>query len=146
MLQGWQHKVVAILLYHDCIMTISTRLLQAVNSLFQTCWQLVTSRANTTCWRLVCRLATSCEIFTCVRAGKNQLFTKRLLKLLRIIRIYTKFANFAGLDFPIKFRDQTQSRTQSPRSSWSRNEGLWHNPSHNRTWLVLEVGRNVAIY
>ena len=21
-----------------------------------------------------------------------------------------------------------QSRTQSPRSSWSRNEGLWHNP------------------
>ena len=34
--------------------------------MFQTCWQLVTSRANTTCWRLVCRLATSCEIFTCV--------------------------------------------------------------------------------
>ena len=39
-----------------------------------------------------------------------------------------------------------QSRTQSPRSSSSRNEGLWHNPSHNRIWLVLEVGRNVAIY
>ena len=36
------------------------------NSLFQICWQLATSRANTTCWRLVCRLATSCEIFTCV--------------------------------------------------------------------------------
>ena len=34
--------------------------------MFQTCWQVVTSRANTTCWRLVCRLATSCEIFTCV--------------------------------------------------------------------------------
>ena len=42
-----------------------------------------------------------------LRVGKTQLFTKRLLKLLRVIRIYTKFANFAGLDFPIKFRDQT---------------------------------------
>ena len=35
-------------------LTISTRLLQVVNSLFQTCW------------RLDCRLATSCEIFSCV--------------------------------------------------------------------------------
>ena len=42
-----------------------------------------------------------------LRVGKNQPFTKRLLKLLRVIRIDTKFANFAGLDFPIKFRDQT---------------------------------------
>jgi hypothetical protein len=30
---------------------ISTRLLQVVNSLFQTCWQLGTSSANTTCWQ-----------------------------------------------------------------------------------------------
>jgi hypothetical protein len=43
---------------------ISTRLfIQIVNSLFQTCWQLGTSSANTTCWRLVGRLATRCEIF-----------------------------------------------------------------------------------
>jgi hypothetical protein len=28
---------------------ISTKLLQVVNKLFQTCWQLVTSRANTPC-------------------------------------------------------------------------------------------------
>ena len=34
------------------------------NSLFHTCWQLGTSSANTTCWRLVGRLATRCEIFT----------------------------------------------------------------------------------
>ena len=41
-----------------------------------------------------------------LRVGKI-LFTKRLLKLLRVIRINKKFANFAGLDFPIKFCDQT---------------------------------------
>ena len=23
---------------------------------------------------------------------------------------------------------------------------VWHNPSHNRIWLVLEVGQNVGIY
>ena len=32
---------------------ISTRLLQVVNSSFQTRWQLGTNSANTTCWRLV---------------------------------------------------------------------------------------------
>jgi hypothetical protein len=129
MLQGWRHKVVTILLYHDCIgllgttlqqawwhyqtchkvvltsliqswynknvtrlttqgcnniviswlhrtcwntlatsLIISTRLSEVVNSLFQTCWQLGTSSANTTCWRLVGRLATRCEIFACVNA------------------------------------------------------------------------------
>jgi hypothetical protein len=36
---------------------ISTWLLQVVNFLFQKCWQLGTSSANTTCWRLVGRLA-----------------------------------------------------------------------------------------
>jgi hypothetical protein len=45
---------------------ISTRLLQVVNSLFQTCWQLGTSSAKTTCCQLVGRLATRCEIFACV--------------------------------------------------------------------------------
>jgi hypothetical protein len=50
---------------------ISTSLLQVVNSLFQTCWQLETSSANTTCWRLVGRLATRCEIFTCVPLSSN---------------------------------------------------------------------------
>jgi hypothetical protein len=39
---------------------------KVVNSLFQTCWQLVTSSAQTTCWRLVDRLVTRCEIFACV--------------------------------------------------------------------------------
>jgi hypothetical protein len=47
---------------------ISTRLLQFVNSLFQTCWQLGTSSAKTTCWRLVGRLATRCKIFACVHS------------------------------------------------------------------------------
>ena len=40
---------------------ISTSLLQVVNSLFQTCWELGTSSANTTGWRLVGRLTTRCE-------------------------------------------------------------------------------------
>jgi hypothetical protein len=81
MLQGWRHKVVTILLhapglYWTCWnnlatnLIISTRLLQVVNSLLQTCWQLGTSSANTTCWRLVGRLATRCEIFTRVRPMK----------------------------------------------------------------------------
>jgi hypothetical protein len=75
MSQGRRHKVVTILLYliwlhRTCwnnlaTNLISTRLLQVVNSLFQTCWQLGTSSANTTCWRLVGRLATRCEIFVC---------------------------------------------------------------------------------
>jgi hypothetical protein len=58
MLQGWQHKVVTILLYQACngptcqnnlatSLIISTRLLQLANKLFQTSWQLVTSSANT---------------------------------------------------------------------------------------------------
>jgi hypothetical protein len=68
------YNIVISRLYRTCwnnvatSLIISTRLLQVVNSLFQTCWQLVTSSANTTCWRLVGRLATRCEIFTCVYA------------------------------------------------------------------------------
>ena len=37
----------------------------------------------------------------CTTRGKKTPLTGRLLKLLRVIRIYTKFANFAGLDFRI---------------------------------------------
>jgi hypothetical protein len=87
MLQGWRHKVVTILLYHDWIgqlnsiirtcwnnfatsLIMPSSLLQVVNSLFHTCWQLGTSSANTTCWRLVGRLATRCEIFTRVGGRK----------------------------------------------------------------------------
>jgi hypothetical protein len=71
-LQGWQQgcdNIVISWLYWTCSnnlatsLIISTRLLQVVNSLFHTCWQLGTSSANTTCWRLVGRLATRCEIF-----------------------------------------------------------------------------------
>jgi hypothetical protein len=51
---------------HVTSLIISTRLLQVVNCLFQTCWQLVTSSAKTTCWRLVDELVTRCEIFACV--------------------------------------------------------------------------------
>ena len=51
---------------------ISTRLLQVVNSLFRACWQLGTSSANTTCWRLVGRLATRCEIFACVLISQEE--------------------------------------------------------------------------
>jgi hypothetical protein len=47
----WNNRVTSLI--------ISTMLLQIVNSLFQTCWQLGTSSANNTrCWRLVARLAT----------------------------------------------------------------------------------------
>jgi hypothetical protein len=44
-------------------------LYQACNGLYKLfliCWQLVTSSANTSCWRLVGKLVTRCEIFTCV--------------------------------------------------------------------------------
>jgi hypothetical protein len=53
------HVLFSIYIMHDCIglvgttlqqsLIISTRLLQVVNSLFQTCWKLGTSSANTTC-------------------------------------------------------------------------------------------------
>ena len=47
--------------------------------------------------------------FERVGAEKNQLLTRRLLKLSRVIPVHTEFANFAGLDF-LHFttvRDQT---------------------------------------
>jgi hypothetical protein len=59
MLQGWWHKVVTILLYHDCIRLVGKTLQQVV---VHTCWQLGTSSANTTCWQLVGRLATYVKI------------------------------------------------------------------------------------
>jgi hypothetical protein len=81
LIQSWYNKNVTRLttqgcnniviswLYRTCwnnlatSLIISTRLLQIVNSFFQTCWQLGTSNANTTCWPLVGRLATRCDIF-----------------------------------------------------------------------------------
>jgi hypothetical protein len=59
MLQGCNNIVIS-WLYRTCwnnlatSLIMSSNLLQVVNcSLFQTCWQLGTSSANTTCWRLV---------------------------------------------------------------------------------------------
>ena len=51
-----------------CYITTASDLLeqQIVNSLLHTCWQRGASSANTTCCRLVDRLATSCEIFAFV--------------------------------------------------------------------------------
>ena len=63
---------------------ISTRLLQVVHSLFQNCWQLGTSSANTTCWRLVFgRLATRCETFPCVQKWERLNLFFWILKLSR---------------------------------------------------------------
>ena len=39
---------------------IPTRLLQVVNSLFQTCWQLVTSSAKTACWQICYKMWDFC--------------------------------------------------------------------------------------
>jgi hypothetical protein len=69
-----------LLYHHDCIglvrttlsttsLIISTILLQIVNSLFQTCWQLGTSSANATCWRLLADLLQAVRFF-CV-SNKN---------------------------------------------------------------------------
>jgi hypothetical protein len=80
MTQGCNNIVMS-WLYRTCwnnlltSLIISRRFLQVVNSLFQTCWQLGTSSANTTCWRLVGRLATRCEIFT--RVTKVSVFQFR---------------------------------------------------------------------
>jgi hypothetical protein len=74
-LQGSQHKlgcnsIVISWLYRTYWNNLATTLimpsslLQVVNSLFQTCWQLGTSAVNTTCWWLAGRLATRCEILT----------------------------------------------------------------------------------
>jgi hypothetical protein len=64
------NNIVISRLYRTCwnnlatSLIISTRLLQVVNSLFQTCWQLGISSANTTCWQLVGRLAIRYETKT----------------------------------------------------------------------------------
>jgi hypothetical protein len=71
----------------------STRLLQIVNSLFQTCWQLVTSIAKTTCWRLVDKLVTRCEIFACVwvtQARIQYYITVLRIILLQLFLVITK--------------------------------------------------------
>jgi hypothetical protein len=71
------NNIVISWLYRTCrnnlatSLIISIRLLQVVNSLFQTCWQLVTSSAKTTCWQL-------------------QLLTN-LLQDRRFLRVYAKF-------------------------------------------------------
>jgi hypothetical protein len=83
MLQGWRREVATILLYRTCWNNLTSDIIRLVvtynksdnidkvvptviNKLFQTCWQLGTSSANTTCWRFVGRLATRCEIFAYV--------------------------------------------------------------------------------
>ena len=45
-----------------------------------TCWQLATSSANTTCWRLVSRLAARCKIFT--RASMNLLWFNEVIHVI----------------------------------------------------------------
>jgi hypothetical protein len=61
---------------------------QVVNSLFYTCWQLGTSSANTTCWRLVGRLATRCEIFPLVQSWYNNIVTTLCRNILVISWLY----------------------------------------------------------
>jgi hypothetical protein len=70
MLQGCDNIVMS---YRTCWNNLATSLIiiinkvvATVNNLFHTCRQLGESSANTTCWRLVGRLATRCESFTCV--------------------------------------------------------------------------------
>jgi hypothetical protein len=71
MLQGWWHKVVRILLYHDCIELVGTTLQQdyqkgccnCYNKLFQTCWQLGTSSVNTTCWQTCYKMWDFCFVY-----------------------------------------------------------------------------------
>jgi hypothetical protein len=57
----------------------SPRAESILNKFFQSCWQLGTSSANTTCWRLVGRLATRYEIFTCVHEAGFRL-TREITK------------------------------------------------------------------
>jgi hypothetical protein len=84
--QGCNNIVIS-WLYRTCWNNLATSLimpsslLQVDNSLFQTCWQLGTSSANTTCWRLVGRLATRCEIFPCVTTDRDM-----IVKCYKIIR------------------------------------------------------------
>jgi hypothetical protein len=101
LIQSWYNKNVTRLITQGCnsiviswlwrtcwkklatTLIISTKLSQVVNSLFQTCRQLEKSSANTTCRRLVGRLATRCEIFMpvhscikiCTHTVVNQAFT-----------------------------------------------------------------------
>ena len=74
-----------------------------------------------------------------LRVGKNQLFTKRL-KLLRVIPIYTKFANFAGLDYPIKFRDETLQFCNFT------NQNLVYSWNNLLSTIYKMSGRSLSVY
>jgi hypothetical protein len=76
MTQGCNNTVIS-WLYRTCWNNLATNLIiskrflqlltscsKLVDKLFQTCWQIGTSHANTTCWRPVGRLVTRCETFT----------------------------------------------------------------------------------
>ena len=75
MLQGWWHKVVTILLsswlYRTCwnnlatSLILSTMLLQVLNSLLQTCWQLDLGTSSA-CWQTCYKMWDFC-VYTCVQ-------------------------------------------------------------------------------
>jgi hypothetical protein len=67
--QGCNNIVIS-WLYRTCwnnlvtSLVISTKLLQIVNSLFQTCWQLGTNSAGTTCWQTCYNMWDFCVYMT----------------------------------------------------------------------------------
>ena len=75
MLQGWRHKVVTCWNNLATSLIIINKVVATVKKLFQTCWQLETSSADTTCWRLVGRLARRCEFLACV-GRKRRIFSR----------------------------------------------------------------------
>ena len=72
----------------DNINKIVTSCQQLVPNLLTTCNK---PRANKTCWRFVCRLATSCKIFTCVAhhpsiTGQDRPFSRNFDEIWIIVR------------------------------------------------------------
>jgi hypothetical protein len=107
---------------------ISTSLLQVVNKLFHICWQLGTSSANTTCWRLVGRLATRCVC-------NNNAYTRKWQRINLTWYVWWTldfpWAKAEGIQILIKGRVLTGTRrgpksSKLAESSWLPSSGSWN--------------------
>jgi hypothetical protein len=82
MTQGCNNIVIS-WLYQTCWNNLATSL---IISFSQTCWQLETSSANTTCWRHVCRLVTRYALYYLLRVYEYYLHWIPVLKIFENIQ------------------------------------------------------------
>jgi hypothetical protein len=130
MLQGWRtqgcNNIVISWPYRTCwsnlvtSLIISTRLLQIVNSLFQTCWQLVD------------KLVTRYEIFACVYWWNGQLYNNH------IIHITLPVTWHPCTKIWLSFQEFTKPEAPAPVTPSSVNKELLSDLKHEM-WKFMKV-------